>query len=73
MSLIRLNNFRTNMTKYMKHNGVSDGQLSRSIGISQCAVTNLRNGKTQPKLGNAIKISDALGVSLDTMLKINNP
>lgn len=53
-------------TKILKSRGLTVYWLSQKTGIPQTTLGNYRNG-SMPSFGNACKIADALGVSLDDL------
>lgn len=48
---------------------MSQGDISRTLGVSRGFVSNIENGKTNPTLSTITKIAEAIGVSTDTLLK----
>ncbi len=48
---------------------MSQGDIVRALGVSRSFVSNIENGKTNPTLSTIKRIADALGVSVDRLLK----
>ena len=49
--------------------GISQGDIARSLEVSRGFVSNIENGKTNPTLSTISKLANALGVSVDKLLK----
>lgn len=50
-------------------NGMTQERLADLCGLKPSAISNLESGRRKPLLTTAVKISKALGVDLDTMIK----
>jgi Zn-dependent peptidase ImmA (M78 family) len=57
-----------NVRRHMKLQGLTIPELSSRIGMGTAAVSNLLNGKTEPKSTTLIKLAEALGVSFPELL-----
>ncbi|OHD16959.1 MAG: hypothetical protein A2Y38_05950 [Spirochaetes bacterium GWB1_59_5] len=57
-----------NVRRHMKLQGLTIPELSSLIGMGTAAVSNLLNGKTEPKSTTLIKLAEALGVSFPDLL-----
>lgn len=51
-----------------RRRGLSQTQLADIIGVSVSSVRNYENNISYPDMDKAVKIADALGVSLDRLL-----
>ncbi|MDD5627409.1 MAG: helix-turn-helix transcriptional regulator [Patescibacteria group bacterium] len=59
-----------NMKKYRGKLGVSQDKLSKLAGITLHTITKIESGATSdPRIETVKKIADALGVSLDDLMK----
>lgn len=58
-----------NLKRIRTEKGMSQGDISRTLGVSRGFVSNIENGKTNPTLSTITKIAEAIGVSTDTLLK----
>ncbi len=43
--------------------------LANKTGIQSTAISHYEHGRNEPSLGNLIKLADALGVSIDELIK----
>ncbi|MFZ4618406.1 MAG: helix-turn-helix domain-containing protein [Rectinemataceae bacterium] len=57
-----------NVRRHMKIRGLTIPQLSTKMGMGTAAVSNLLNGKSEPKSSTLIKLADALEVPFDELL-----
>jgi Zn-dependent peptidase ImmA (M78 family) len=57
-----------NIRRHMKIRGLTIPRLSAKMGMGTAALSNLLNGKAEPKSSTLIKLSDALGVPFDELL-----
>lgn len=63
-------NFADKLHEFRKERGMSTNELARAIGLkSSRAIYDYENGLKMPASGTAIKIADALCVSLDSMFR----
>ena len=56
------------LLQIMNARGISQADLCRMSGVDTGSMSNYLNGKRSPTLSKAIKIADALGISLDDMV-----
>lgn len=57
-----------NVRRHMKIRGLTIPQLSAKTGMGTAAISNVLNGKAEPKSSTLIKLADALGVPFDELL-----
>lgn len=57
-----------NVRRHMKIRGLTIPQLSAMMGMGTAALSNLLNGKAEPKSSTLIKLSDALAITFDELL-----
>lgn len=57
-----------NVRRHMKIRGLTIPQLSAMMGMGTAALSNLLNGKAEPKSSTLIKLADALSVPFDELL-----
>ncbi len=48
---------------------ISQGEISRILGVDKSFVSNIENGKTNPTLATIAKIAKAIGVSVGELMK----
>jgi len=48
---------------------LSQGDITRLLGVSRGFISNIENGKTNPTLATITKLAKAIGVSSDELLK----
>jgi transcriptional regulator with XRE-family HTH domain len=59
-----------NIKKYREKKGISQDKLSKLAGITLHTITKIESGATpDPRIETVKKIADALGVSVDDLLK----
>jgi len=58
-----------NLKRIRTSKGISQGDIARSLEVSRGFVSNIENGKTNPTLSTISKLANALGVSVDKLLK----
>ncbi len=59
-----------NIKKYREKNGISQDKLSKLAGITLNTITKIESGATpDPRIETVRKIADALGISVDDLLK----
>ena len=58
-----------NLKRIRTEKDISQVDVSRSLGVSRGFVSNIENGKTNPTLSTITRIAEALGVSVDELLK----
>lgn len=52
----------------MNERNITSAWLSEKVGISKVAISNIITGKSSPSLDNILKIADALGVDILTLI-----
>lgn len=57
-----------NIRRYMKIRGLTNGRLAEKIEMGTAAISNILNGKAEPRSSTLIKLADALGVSFEDLL-----
>ena len=57
-----------NVRRYMKIRGLTVSQLSEKMEMGTAAISNLLNGKAEPRSSTLLKLADALNVSFDDLL-----
>ncbi len=58
-----------NLKKIRTPKGISQGDISRELGVSRGFISNIENGKTNPTLSTISKLAKALGVPSAELLK----
>ena len=59
-----------NIKKYREKKGISQDKLSKLAGVTLHTITKIESGVTSdPRIETVKKIADALGVSVDELLK----
>lgn len=59
-----------NNLEYLRRvKGYSQKDLADLLGVTQGAVNQWEQGKTRPKAGRLLKLSEVLGCSVDELLK----
>jgi len=48
---------------------MSQGDIARALDVDRGYISNIENGKKNPTLATIQKLADALGVSMDELLK----
>ena len=61
--------FAENMKKIREAKGMSQGDIFRATKIDRAYICNLETGKQNPTLETIEKIAEALGVTIDKLLK----
>lgn len=61
--------FAKNMKKLREAKGMSQGNIHRATGIDRAYISNLEAGKQNPTLETIGKLSEAMSVSSDQLLK----
>ncbi|HFL2415223.1 TPA: helix-turn-helix domain-containing protein [Clostridioides difficile] len=62
-------NIGKNIKKYRLLKGWTQEQLAKESGLSKNAIYNYENNKRIPNIGNLNKISEALGIDYETIIK----
>lgn len=58
-----------NLKKIRLKKKLSQGDLSKSLGVDRAYISNIENGRMNPTLSTLEKISVALGISSSELLK----
>ena len=58
-----------NLKKIRTQKKMSQGDIARNLGVDRGYIINIENGKKNPTLATVDKLSKALGVSADELLK----
>ena len=61
--------FRENLTRLRFEKHLTQAELAEKIGVNLDVVVQWENGDTDPPIQDLISISDALGVSVDDLLR----
>ena len=57
------------MRKIRTRKGMSQGDICRALGVDRAYISTIESGKQNPTLATIEKIAQALGVSVDELLK----
>lgn len=60
--------FGNNLKEVRKFLGVTQVDLANKSGLLPCAISHFEGGRREPNLRNLIKLSKALGVTVDRLL-----
>jgi transcriptional regulator with XRE-family HTH domain len=69
MSEIGSKKLGENMRRIREEKKMSQGDICRALNLDRAHVSNIENGKQNPTLDTIEKIAQALGVSVDKLLK----
>ena len=58
-----------NLKKIRTAKKMSQGDISRALGVHRAYISGIENGKRNPTLATIEKLANALGVSVDELLK----
>ena len=58
-----------NLKRIREQKGISQVDISKSLGVSRGFVSNVENGKTNPTLATITKLAKAVGVSAGELLQ----
>ena len=58
-----------NLKKIRTQKKMSQGDIARNLGVDRGYISSIENGKKNPTLATVDKLSKALGVSADELLK----
>lgn len=61
--------FGDNMKKIRLEKGMSQGDICRELGLDRAYISNVENGKQNLTISTMEKVAQALGVSVDILLK----
>ena len=59
----------TNIREIRKRRGMTQKQLSESTGVTPACVCNWESGTSDPRTADLPRIADALGVSIDELVR----
>ncbi|PIR87843.1 MAG: DNA-binding protein [Candidatus Harrisonbacteria bacterium CG10_big_fil_rev_8_21_14_0_10_45_28] len=59
----------TNMKKIRARKKMSQGDICRALGVDRAYISTIESGKQNPTLATVEKIAQALGVSVNELLK----
>lgn len=62
-------NFSVNLAKLREERGLTLREFSKKIGVSFQIISKIEKAESSPTLTTAIKICDALSISLDKMVR----
>ena len=65
--------FSSMLDGIMEHSNVSAYKVAKDTGIPDRTIGLWRSGKTEPTIGNLIKLCDYFGVSADFLLGLDPP
>lgn len=60
--------FAENLRKWRAHEGLTLRQAAERLGVSHAHVLNYERG-TEPKVGDAIRIAEVLGIAVDDLMR----
>jgi len=58
-----------NLKKIRTQKGIAQGDISRKLKMDRAYISGIENGKRNPTISSIEKIAQALGVSVDELLK----
>lgn len=58
-----------NLKKVRAKKKLSQGALARLLGVDKGYISNIENGKKNPTLATIERLAEALGISIDSLLK----
>lgn len=58
-----------NLKRIRTKKGMSQGDIARALKVHRAYISGIENGKRNPTLATIKKLSDALGVAADELLK----
>lgn len=64
-----MKNFGRNLYIALFDKKMSQVELAEKVGVSQQSISNYVNGDKSPSTATLIKIADALGVTVDSLIK----
>ena len=65
--------FEERLYQLRRERGISQEELANIIGVSRQAVQKWESGASQPNIDNLVAISEYFGVTLDYLLKGDEP
>ena len=66
---MNIRNFGSNIKRERMKNGMSQEQLGEKSGVSKNAICNYERNKRIPMVDVAFKLADALGTTVDELLR----
>lgn len=66
---MELDGFAKKIKSYRENNGYSQEQLAAKLYVTRKAVSKWENGKCMPDLQTLCRLSDIIGISIDSLLK----
>lgn len=63
--------FDTQLKKYRKKAGITQGELATKLDMSRSAITNWENNFSEPSIEMLVKISNIFNVGLDELIGTN--
>lgn len=60
---------RENIKRIRSKSGISQGELARKLNVHPSYISQIERGIRNPTLANVEKIAEALGVSINKLLK----
>ena len=61
------------ISKMLYDRGWTDGELARRTGLSRPRINRLKNRRAQPSVREALLLSDALGVEVEQLFRLEQP
>lgn len=58
-----------NLKKIRTAKGISQGDISRELGVSRGFISNIENGKTNPTLSTIARLAKSLKVPINELLQ----
>lgn len=58
-----------NLKKIRAEEKMSQGDIARKLGVDRGYISNIENGKKNPTLATIERLANALGISVDELLK----
>jgi len=60
----------TNLKRQMRMKKVKRNELAEATGLDRATISRYTAGTREMSIGNALKIADVLGISLDELVRI---
>ena len=64
-----IENIGDNVRRRMKMNGLTIAKLSAQMGIGTATLSNILNGKSEPKSSTLIKFAEAFNININALLE----
>ncbi len=58
-----------NLKRIRNKKGISQGDITRALGMPKSFVSSIENGRTNPTLATIAKLAKAIGVSVGELMK----